>query len=297
MGCPSLVELGSNLVFSVCTHDPTTGVLTDADSVPSYRIYEEETGTAHSTGSMAKLDDANTTGFYTELLAVTTGNSFEINKTYSVYVTAAVGTDTGGMAYSFQVIAPVATAATTDEILVDTATTIPGTLTSITGILATIDGIVDSILVDTGTTLNTTVNSILQDTETTIPNTLTNLSGDIGNVPTNAELATALAASLDTAIPGSPTADSINDRIKNMDTKMDGVWLGTFSGTPSTTSGESDLSGFAEDSLNSRWIYVLDGAAKGEAKPLTDYTTTLGTLTWAPAMAATPSSGDKFMIA
>ena len=40
MGCPSQVELGQTLVFSCTTHDPDTGVLTDADAVPSYRVYE-----------------------------------------------------------------------------------------------------------------------------------------------------------------------------------------------------------------------------------------------------------------
>jgi hypothetical protein len=93
MGCPTSVVLGDNLVFSICTHDPDTGVLTDADAVPDYRVYEDETGTAILTGSMAKLDDANTTGFYTELLACTTGNGFELGKTYT----------TGGIAYGFNV--------------------------------------------------------------------------------------------------------------------------------------------------------------------------------------------------
>ena len=62
MGCQSEVSVGDNLVFSVTTHDPDTGVLTDADAVPSYRLYEDETATPILTGNMAKLDDANTTG-------------------------------------------------------------------------------------------------------------------------------------------------------------------------------------------------------------------------------------------
>ena len=41
MGCPASCQLGDNLVFSICTHDPDTGVLTDADSAPAYRIYED----------------------------------------------------------------------------------------------------------------------------------------------------------------------------------------------------------------------------------------------------------------
>ena len=103
MGCPTSVVLGDNLVFSICTHDPDTGVLTDADAVPAYRIYEAETGTAILNDNMAKLDDANTTGFYTELIACTTGNGFELGKSYTIYIEATVSSDTGGISYGFNV--------------------------------------------------------------------------------------------------------------------------------------------------------------------------------------------------
>ena len=104
MGCPDSVILGNDLVFSVTTHDPDTGVLTDAGAVPSYRIYEDETATSILTGNMAKLDDANTTGFYTELIACTAANGFESGKPYTVYIEATVDSDTGGISYAFRVI-------------------------------------------------------------------------------------------------------------------------------------------------------------------------------------------------
>jgi hypothetical protein len=103
MGCPSSCQLGDNLVFSICTHDPDTGVLTDAESAPTYRIYEDETATAILTGSMAVLDTGNTTGFYTELIAATTANGFEASKTYTIYIEATVDGDTGGIAFSFKI--------------------------------------------------------------------------------------------------------------------------------------------------------------------------------------------------
>jgi len=104
VGCPSEVSIGGNLVFSVCSHDPNTGVLTDADENPLYRVYEDETGTAILTGTMTKLDDANTTGFYTELIECTSGNGFEIGKTYTVYIQGTVDSDTGGICYGFKVV-------------------------------------------------------------------------------------------------------------------------------------------------------------------------------------------------
>jgi len=103
MGCPSESDIGDNLVFSVVTHDPDTGVLTDADAVPTWRLYEDENGTALLNGSMAKLDDANTTGFYTELINVTAANGFESGKTYTIYIAATVDSDTGGITYAFKV--------------------------------------------------------------------------------------------------------------------------------------------------------------------------------------------------
>ncbi|MGD8238256.1 MAG: hypothetical protein PVH68_06885 [Armatimonadota bacterium] len=101
MGCPSDVKIGDDLVFTITTHDPDTGVVTDADSAPAYRVYEEETGTAILTGTMAKLDDANTTGFYSESIACTSANGFEDGKTYSVYVEATVDSDKGAISFGF----------------------------------------------------------------------------------------------------------------------------------------------------------------------------------------------------
>lgn len=104
MGCPSRVVIGNNAVFSICTHDPDTGVLTDAESAPTYRVYEDETATPILTGTMAKLDDDNTTGFYTEQIACTEANGFEVGKTYTVYIEATVDGDTGGITYGMQVM-------------------------------------------------------------------------------------------------------------------------------------------------------------------------------------------------
>lgn len=102
MGCPAEVEIGDNLVFSVITHTPATGAITDADAVPAYRIYEDETDPPILTGNMAKLDDDDTTGFYTESIAATSGNGFENGKSYNIYITAAVGGVTGGVSYAFK---------------------------------------------------------------------------------------------------------------------------------------------------------------------------------------------------
>lgn len=103
MGCQSEVNLGDNLTFSVCTHDPDTGVLTDADAMPTYRVYEDETAVPLLDGDMALLDAVNTTGFYTEQIACTEANGFEDRRSYTIYIEATVGGDTGGICYGFRV--------------------------------------------------------------------------------------------------------------------------------------------------------------------------------------------------
>ena len=107
MGCQSEVYVGANLTWSMTTHEPDTGVLTDCDSAPLYRIYEDEAVTAILTGTMTKLDDVNTTGFYTELIACTGANGFEDGKSYTIYIEATVDSDTGGISFGFRAMTPV----------------------------------------------------------------------------------------------------------------------------------------------------------------------------------------------
>jgi len=104
MGCPSWAEIddAGTLTFSVCTHDPDTGILTDADSAPTYRIYEDETAEPIATGTMAKLDDGNTIGFYTECITTSAANGYEHGKSYTIYIEATVDGNTGGITYAFK---------------------------------------------------------------------------------------------------------------------------------------------------------------------------------------------------
>jgi len=92
--------LGSFIIDDTCTlycnsHTPSTGAAVDADAVPGYRIYEDETGTPILTGSYALLDDTNTVGFYSEQITLSAANGFEAGKSYSVRTTIVVGGVTG----------------------------------------------------------------------------------------------------------------------------------------------------------------------------------------------------------
>ena len=102
MGCPTEINIGDDLVFAITTHDPDTGILTNADAAPTYRIYENEGGAAIMNGVMAALDPVHTTGFYTETIACTVANGFHEGMNYTIYVEATVGGDTGGITFTFR---------------------------------------------------------------------------------------------------------------------------------------------------------------------------------------------------
>lgn len=78
------------VTFCANTHDPSDGSSADATGSPAYRVYEDETGTPILTGSMAKLDDAGTLGFYSGQITCSAANGFEKGKSYSIFISATV---------------------------------------------------------------------------------------------------------------------------------------------------------------------------------------------------------------
>ena len=96
-------EIDDVLTFYANTTRSDTGTATDADAVPAYRVYEDETTTPILTGTMALLDSANTAGFYSEQITLSAANGFENGKQYSIYVSAAVNSITGAMHHTFNV--------------------------------------------------------------------------------------------------------------------------------------------------------------------------------------------------
>lgn len=89
--------------FYAVTTKFDTGVATDADAVPAYRVYEEETGTPILTGNMALLDSANTAGLYSEQITLSAANGFEVGKSYCVHIAATVNSVAGATVREFVV--------------------------------------------------------------------------------------------------------------------------------------------------------------------------------------------------
>lgn len=159
-----LKNIDDTLTWYVNTQVFATGVATDADSAPGYRLYEDETATPLLTGSMALIDSANTAGFYSEQVTLSAANGFEVGKSYTIYISATVSGVAGATHKTFQVVAPPATAAA----------------------LAVVDGIVDAILLDTaeiGTAGAGLTNINLPNQTMDIIGSITgNLSGSVGSV-------------------------------------------------------------------------------------------------------------------
>lgn len=95
------------LTFTVQTQVFATGVATDADAAPAYRVFEDETGTPIINGSMALLDSANTNGFYSEQITLSAANGFEKGKSYSIRIEATVSGVVGATVRTFQMEAEV----------------------------------------------------------------------------------------------------------------------------------------------------------------------------------------------
>jgi hypothetical protein len=90
MGIPNQLVIGQAFEWTTQAENGA-GVAVDADALPTYSIYEDGTDTAILTGTMAKLDDANTTGLYRGIVQATEANGFERYKTYNTKVSAVIG--------------------------------------------------------------------------------------------------------------------------------------------------------------------------------------------------------------
>lgn len=97
------LSLGETLTVTLNTHSPSTGSTANADTPPTYRVYEEITTTPILTGTSAALDTGSTVGFYALQLALTAANGFERGKSYTIRVLATVGGINSALIYHFSI--------------------------------------------------------------------------------------------------------------------------------------------------------------------------------------------------
>jgi hypothetical protein len=200
-----LIKLGANLTFFCNTHTPSTGAAVDADAAPGYRVYEDETATPLLTGSLALLDDANTTGFYSEQIAVSAANGFEAGKNYTVRITGVVGGVTGVDLHQFGVsaklvddlvdaaAAPLASAVA-DAVCDEAIGTHAGFLAKVDNLPAAVAGATGGVAI---------VGSIMGKSPATLA------TGDVtGNLPADVK-----AYTVQPTVSGVPSVDDIHDEV------------------------------------------------------------------------------------
>jgi hypothetical protein len=239
------------LTFSVVTTRVDTGAATDADSAPSYRVYEDETSTPLLTGTMALLDGSNTAGFYSEQITLSAANGFEKGKSYNIYIQATVNSVVGATSRNFQMEAEV------------DANVISDPLTGINGKLDTIDDFLDTevaaILADTnelqtdwvnGGRLDLLIDAIKAKTD--------NLPADPADASDIAGAFTSLNTKIDTI------DDFLDTEIQSLITMLTGIVPanGTIGATGNDTT-HLHLSGlaYADDGPNSMLLLVKDVSA------------------------------------
>lgn len=99
------VPIDEVVYFDVITSHPSTGAVTDADSTPTFAVYEEATDTDIGVGgNLTKR--TSLTGNYRGSFTVSEANGFEAGKWYSVIASATVNSISGkAVAHRFRAVA------------------------------------------------------------------------------------------------------------------------------------------------------------------------------------------------
>ena len=82
-------RLNDNITLDFTTHNPTTGDVSDADSLPICEVFEEASDTPILTPTVVKR--SGKTGDYRVTFVADNANGFEENKAYNVIATVVVG--------------------------------------------------------------------------------------------------------------------------------------------------------------------------------------------------------------
>ena len=98
------IPLDEIVHFDVMTHNPSTGAISDADAVPTFSVFEEDTDTPmFAVTNLTKRTAL--TGNYRGIFTASAANGFEVGKFYSVNASATVGAVAGKtVALSFRLI-------------------------------------------------------------------------------------------------------------------------------------------------------------------------------------------------
>jgi len=171
-----------------------------------------------------------------------------------------------------------------------------------------IDTNVDSILVDTSTTIPAQISALNDLSESQVKAQADQALIDY-DPPTKAELDTA-ESNIIAAIPSAGSiADSVWDEPYNQHTtagtfgklldtlrKANRAIEGEVTGTPTTTSFTTNITGYVTGAFDSEIMVFVSGTINGEARPILSFNATNGTFNFEEAWTQAPSANDEFII-
>ena len=100
-------HIGDSLVFTEQAQD-SSGSAADVAAGPTYAVYEDETAAPIVSGTMTLLGGAGS-GLYSEEIAISEANGFEVDKDYTIRVTATIDGQMPATILRFRVVSPVET--------------------------------------------------------------------------------------------------------------------------------------------------------------------------------------------
>ncbi len=101
-----MIPIDEVIIFDVVTHVPSTAAVSDADSAPTFDVFEEDTDTP-ILAAQAMTKRTSKTGNYRGSITCSAANGFEAGKWYSVVVTAIVSSITAKCVAKHFRVAPV----------------------------------------------------------------------------------------------------------------------------------------------------------------------------------------------
>lgn len=190
-----------------------------------------------------------------------------------------------------------------DDILVDTGTDIPASIAALNDFDPATDQVIVSTNNDkTGYSLTTTPPTAAEvyaeftsgSNEDAFKADLTGISAQISAL--NDLSATDVENSVwDAAYVSHTTAGSFGKLMDILRKANRGI-EGEVAGTPTASAFDTNLSGYTTGAFDSETLVFLSGALEGEARPILSYNATNGRITFEEALTAAPTAADEFII-
>lgn len=262
-----------------------TDLVTRETGLTTFTVYRSRNGgtaTAFTTPTVTELDATNAPGIYKLLLdedmTITAGNDSE---EFVLHITHSSMAPVSG---SFELYRREVTAGATIDVTagaVDSVTLVATTTTN-----SDMRGTDSAATAVNLTTVDTVVDAILTDTGTTIP-------ALIGALPTAAEIETEV---WDAAASGHNTGGTFGKLLRQINEGLIAEESTINDAGASTTVFITALAEASDDHYNDTIMVFIDGALKGQARTVLNYTGASKTITLDEALTEAPGNGDGFLL-